>query len=385
MRKYLIKRLLQIVLTLYIFATLVFFLVHAQPGDISDVYLSNPNIPAEARESLQERLGLNQPIHLQYLSFMENLVTGDLGVSYTQYPRPVADIIMERLPRTLALFAIATIIYFGLGFQLGKFISWKRGQIADHATTIFGVIMWTVYVPWFGLLLIYIFGFKLGWVPMGKFLDPLLWRQYEIDANTVFGNILLVSTIAAVTFTSVYTLSRRLTNVRLHRNLINFTVAGGIVAVCGYLLSSSTMGLLASDILRHMILPTVTLIFIGFGGYMLLMRDSMVEIVKEDYVLAARAKGLPEKQIRDRHAARNALLPLVTAFVLAMVFAVDGSIVIETIFDWPGIGLTLLNAVLNEDTPLAMGAFIFVGIFALIAHFIVDILYAYLDPRIRYG
>lgn len=383
MRRYLISRLFQVVLTFFLFITILFFLLKLQPGDIANTYIGNPNIPPEAKQALRDRLGLDQPIHLQYVNFLENVATGDLGLSYT-HNRPVTDIVLERLPRTVALFIIATLIYFGLGFQLGKFIAWKRGQIADYATTFFGVIMWTVYVPWFGLLLIFVFGFKLGWVPMGKFLDPLLWRQYEISANTVFGYILLVGAIAAVAFTVIYVVSRRLTNIRLYRNIANLVAAGGIAGVIAYLLSSSTIGYLASDILRHMILPTITLIFIGFGGYMLLMRDSMVDTVKDDYVLAARAKGIPEKQVRDRHAARNALLPLVTAFVLALVFAIDGSIVIETIFSWPGIGLTLLNATLNEDIPLAMGAFMFVGVFALLAHLVVDILYAYLDPRIRY-
>ena len=117
---------------------------------------------------------------------------------------------------------------------------------------------------------------------------------------------------------------------------------------------------------------------------MLLTRNSMVETMREDYVLAARAKGLTEKNVRDRHVARNALLPVVTSFALSLAFAVDGGVIIESIFSWPGMGQTLVAAASTEDLPLAVGAFVFVGVFVLVAHLVADVLYAYLDPRIRY-
>ena len=123
---------------------------------------------------------------------------------------------------------------------------------------------------------------------------------------------------------------------------------------------------------------------VSFAGTMLLTRNSMLETLREDYIVAARAKGLPESVVRDHHAARNALLPVVTSLVYSLAFAIDGGVIIETIFSWPGMGLTLLQAVRSEDLPLALGAFVFIGIFALVAHLIADMLYAYLDPRIRY-
>ncbi|MCE2502394.1 MAG: ABC transporter permease, partial [Dehalococcoidia bacterium] len=146
----------------------------------------------------------------------------------------------------------------------------------------------------------------------------------------------------------------------------------------------SGIGYLALDILRHMILPIVTLTLISFAGTMLLTRNSMLETMREDYVMAARAKGLPEKLVRDRHAARNALLPVVTSLVYSLIFAIDGSVIIEGVFSWPGTGLTLLEAVRSEDLPLVMGSMVFIGLFSLLAHVIVDVLYVYLDPRIRY-
>ena len=133
-----------------------------------------------------------------------------------------------------------------------------------------------------------------------------------------------------------------------------------------------------------MILPVATLTLISFAGTMLLTRNSMLETMREDFVMAVRAKGLPERDVRDKHVARNALLPVVTSLVFSLAFAVDGGIIIESIFSWPGMGQTLVSAALSEDLPLAVGAFVFVGIFVLIAHLVADVLYVFLDPRIRY-
>jgi peptide/nickel transport system permease protein len=141
----------------------------------------------------------------------------------------------------------------------------------------------------------------------------------------------------------------------------------------------------AADILHHLILPICTLAIVNFAGTMLLTRNSMLETLREDYIMAARAKGLPEKVVRDKHAARNAMLPVVTAFVLAVAFILDGGVITETTFSWPGMGLTLLQAALVEDIPMVIGALVFTGFLALTAHLIADILYAVLDPRIRYA
>ena len=137
------------------------------------------------------------------------------------------------------------------------------------------------------------------------------------------------------------------------------------------------------DIAYHMILPIFTVTVVAFAGTALLTRTTMMEVMKDDFILTARAKGLSQRRIRDRHAARNALLPVVTSFIFTIVTIIDGSVLTETIFSWPGMGQLILQAVLEEDIPVAMASFSFIGIFALIAHFIADISYAYLDPRIR--
>ena len=139
----------------------------------------------------------------------------------------------------------------------------------------------------------------------------------------------------------------------------------------------------AADIAFHMILPTFTVTLVAFAGTALLTRTTMMEVLKDDYILTARAKGLSQKRIRDRHAARTALLPVVTSFIFTIITIIDGSVLTESIFSWPGMGQLILEAVVQEDIPLAMASFSFIGILALIAHFIADISYAFLDPRIR--
>jgi peptide/nickel transport system permease protein len=146
---------------------------------------------------------------------------------------------------------------------------------------------------------------------------------------------------------------------------------------------TSPMSVFAADIAYHTVLPVTTLTLVFYAGITLLTRSSMLETLREDYIFTARAKGVPEKVIRDRHAARNALLPVTTSFVLAIAFVIGGGIVTESIFSWPGLGLTLLNAVQVEDVPVAMGALAFIGVLALFAHLIADIMYVMLDPRIR--
>jgi peptide/nickel transport system permease protein len=372
----------QIFVTLFLFLTLVFFVVNAQPGDVSNFFALDPNLPPETREKLQGLFGVDEPLWKQYLIYLKNTATADFGVSFSLYPRNVSDIIKERLPRTLVLFVTAAVISFYLGFGLGKIIAWKRGGWTEYGSTLGGVTLYTVFTPWFGLMMIWLFAFKAGWFPIGKFLDPLLWRSADIDANTIFNRMIFsaifVSIVVAATFIVSSKMRLRYGNyIRLGSILISTLVMLGFWNL-------TNNGYLAWDIARHMVLPVATLTLISFAGTMLLTRNSMFETMREDYVLAARAKGLSDKAVRDRHVARNALLPVVTSFVFSLAFAVDGGVIIETVFSWPGMGRTLVSASLSEDLPLAVGAFVFVGIFVLIAHLAADILYVYLDPRIRY-
>ena len=382
MTSYLIRRAGQMALTLFLIITLTFFLVQAQPGDYATFYALNPDLPPEVREQLKASFGLDKPLWQQYLVHMKNTFTGNFGVSFGHYPRPVLEVLAERLPRTAVLFLSATAVSFYVGFFLGKAIAWRRGGVLEYAATISGATLFTAFTPAFALMMIWIFAFRLGWLPVGKFLNPLIWRGAEVSANHVFSYMLLTAAAFVVFVFLAFLLTRKMR--RFGTGRVPVILMGLGACAIPIVWAFTGIGYLALDILRHMILPIATLTLISFAGTMLLTRNSMLETMREDYVMAARAKGLPEKAVRDRHAARNALLPVITSLVYSLIFAIDGSVIIEGVFSWPGTGLTLLEAVRSEDLPLVMGAMVFIGLFSLLAHVIVDILYVYLDPRIRY-
>jgi len=382
MDKYIARRVVQIVFTFFVFLTLVYFLLMAQPGDITRQYLGDPKITPEMREAIKAAMGLDRPWYEQYLNYLRNFLTGNLGVSFSNFPRPVIEIIFERAPRTLVLFLSATVVSFTAGFTLGKILAWRRGGFTEYLVTIGGVTLYTVFTPWFGLMMIWLFAFILGWFPVGKFLDPVLWRNAPISSEIVFGQMLTTGLSVVALLTLVYFVSRRLD--AQWRAPVQWGGFGLVLVGTLGVWTPSPYARYALDILHHLVLPITTLALISFAGTMLLTRNSMLETIREDFVMVARAKGLPDRVVRDKHAARNALLPVVTSFVFSLAFALDGGVITETIFSWPGMGLTLLNAVVDEDIPLAIGALVFTGILALTAHLVADILYAYLDPRIRY-
>jgi peptide/nickel transport system permease protein len=383
MRRYLLTRLGQNLLTFFLFLTLVYILVDAQPGDYGDTFLSDPRLTPEMRAQLKANMGLDKPVMERYFIWLGNTFQGDFGISFSNYPRPVLDVIAERAPRTIVLFLSAIMLSYLIGFTSGKILAWRRGGWTEYGATIGGVALYTVFLPWFALMMVWLFGFVLDWFPIGKFLDPILWRTAPVDANFVFNRMLMTGFLALITLVPWLIFAQRL-NPRQRRPARWLGVLVVIAAIGIYWVSTG-VGRYAADILHHLILPIVTLAIVNFAGTMLLTRNSMLETLREDYIMAARAKGLPERVVRDKHASRNAMLPVVTAFVLAVAFILDGGVITETIFSWPGMGLTLLNAALVEDIPMVIGALVFTGFLALTGHLIADILYAFLDPRIRYS
>lgn len=382
MVKFIAKRLIQMAFLFFLFLSLVFFLLQAQPGDITAQFI-NPEIPAEIRAQIIERLGLDGSIWNQWWNYITNFLTGDLGVSFSQYPKPVIEVIGERIPRTLFLFTFATLLSYVLGFTLGKRVAWKRGGFSEHTITVSGVFLYTVFYPWFAILMILLFASNLGWFPISGFLTPEFWRNAPFTGNQVFAQLLLSLGIAGLVVVVGVLTSRRFSERSTARMVRRSGYALGLATLAGFWIMRPEMRPYAGDIVHHTILPVVTLALIAFAGTMLLTRSSMLETLKEDYILTARAKGVPEKDIRDRHAARNALLPVVTSFILGLAFIIGGGVVTETVFGWPGMGALLLNATLVEDIPLATGALAFLGVLALIAHLLVDVIYTVLDPRVR--
>ena len=375
------KRLVQMMITLFLFQAATYFLLDAQPIDIADLLTLNPQIPPAERDRLKQELGLDEPPVQRFFIYLGNFYQGNMGVSFSQYPRPVSDIIAERLPRTLVLFLTSTSVALAAGYMTGKILAWKRGGLVEYGSTITGVALYTVFTPWFALMMIWLFAIKLDLLPAGKFLDPNKWIGSPVPANTIFIRLIWSSIFVIAAVVAGFLISKRVD--RHRRKLVRrSSLILGLAAVLIYWYFSGH-GVYAWDIVLHLILPVLTLTLIAYGGFMLLMRTSMLETLNEDYILTARAKGLSEKAVRDKHAARNALLPVWTSLVFAIGFAVSGGVITETIFSWPGLGLMLLNAATVADIPLAMAGFTIIGIMTLVSHLVADVGYAFLDPRIR--
>ena len=318
------RRSVQIVITLFIIATLIFVLFRVMPGDPAIAVLS-PRMTPELREILRERYRIDDPIWEQYIVYMKNLIRGDFGVSF-YWEGEVWEILRPRIIPTILLFTLGTLLAYGLGINLGRIIAWRRGGTLEYGSTVVGLFFYTMPIFWLGLLCIWIFSFKFDLFPLGGLKTPEIWGAAE--------------------------------QVGLFTKVV--------------------------DVLYHLFLPLTVFTVWIFTGSMLLMKNSMLETVKEDYITTARAKGLSEKKVRDHHAARNAMLPVVTALSLAIAFSFNGGVLTETTFSWPGLGSTLVEATLNQDYPLAQGAFIILAGVVLMAVLAADILYAYLDPRITY-
>ena len=383
MIKFLLGRLAQMLVLFVAFLSIVWFMLQLMPGDISDTLIGNPDIPMSARIDLRERLGLDRPMHEQYFTYITNFFRGEMGVSFSRYPQDVSTVLWNALPRTLVLFLTATIFAFWLGFKTGKLIAWRRGAKTEQGLIVSGIFLQTVFYPWFAIVMLWLFGFYFGWFPIGRFIDARLWQGSPYNANDLFLQMIVTVIVASVLYVIARVLIRRYS-----RNLVTqgrLNTAAGILAVGALFVYwwFHPATVYVTDIAHHLVLPVITLGLVAFGATMLLTRSAMLETLGEDYILTARAKGLPDWQIRDRHAARNAMLPVTTALVLALAFVIGGGIVTETIFSWPGMGLIFLQAIAVSDIPLAVGALSITGVLALIGHLVADVMYAVLDPRIR--
>ena len=385
MLKYVFRRTYQLVIVFFLFLVSSYVLFDSIPGNAFQNLLLNPQLPPEAYEQVIKLYGLDKPLSERVVLYIQNFFRGDFGYSYKYYPKTPIELISERLPRTLMLFAMVNIIAFYTGFLIGKILAWRRGSKSETWITVTSVFSYTVFYPWFALMMLWFFGYKLGWLPIGKFLYPEKWYDAPFDSDVVFMSMINFVAIASLIQVLAYVFTRNIESLSLRRNVRS--VAFLILIIGSYIFwNSGDQNVLrpyAMDIAYHMILPIFTVTVVAFAGTALLTRTTMMEVMKDDFILTARAKGLSQKRIRDRHAARNALLPVVTSFIFTIVTIIDGSVLTETIFSWPGMGQLILDSVIQEDIPVAMATFSFIGIFALIAHFIADISYAYLDPRIR--
>jgi peptide/nickel transport system permease protein len=390
MTRYLARRLLQSVVLIFLIVTAVFFIFQVMPGDVTTMFIQ-PDIPPEVREAMIRRLRLDRPVHERYVEYLRQLASFDLGVAFPSATfrgsRPVLEIVAERLPRTVLLFTAVVIVNYAMGFMLGKRIAWRRGRWSEYVATITGVTLLNVFTPVAALFLLWVFALRAGYFPFGGWQDYARWRPF-VERGLTSNDVFVPMIVTGVAFLAWWLLLIRATRDIDQRRLRRVARLAGLLAYAVLAVGwwwRAGLGPLAADILHHMALPLLTLVLIGFAGPMLVMRDSMLETMREDFVLTARAKGLPDSVVRDRHAARTALLPIATSFALAVALAVDGALITETIFSWPGMGHALLRSVVEKNFPVAMGVVLVLAAAVLVAHLVVDVLYAWLDPRVSHG
>jgi peptide/nickel transport system permease protein len=312
---------LQALLTLAIAVLLIFLLMRAAPGDpLMRLGGDRPLAPAEVT-ALRARYGLDQPVAKQLGAFLGGLARGDLGVSI-EYGRPVTSLLAERLPATLLLGGAALLLNFTVGIWLGVRQASRRGSREDRWLTTLSLAGYAMPSFWLGLVLAWLVGVKWRLLPAAGMEDPLL------DAG-----------------------------------------AGPL----GH----------AADVLRHLTLPALTLSVVTIAATMRYQRDAMLEVLRFPYIVTARAKGLPPRRVTWHHAWRNALFPVITLFGLWLPVLVSGSVFVEAVFAWPGLGSLAAGAVGNRDYPLLMGTCLLVATLVVTASLLTDLAYAALDPRVR--
>ncbi|MGH2558978.1 MAG: ABC transporter permease [Thermomicrobiales bacterium] len=317
---YILSRLAQMILVLWVIVTILFLIFRLMPGNPLAAFI-DPTFTEEQEQAVRRRFGLDEPLAVQYLYYLRNVVTGDLGNSFFQQ-EPVFELLMDVFPNTLLLTATSLLFAYIFGVIAGAFLAWRRGTRTEGAGIVFALMTRAAPEFFVGMLLLSFFSFKLGWFPSSGVSSP----------GTIYDSIFQ-------------------------------QIASG-------------------DFWKHLILPAATLALYLQGLPLLLMRSNMLEVLDEDYVVMARMKGLSESRIMLAHAARNALLPIVTALTLGIGYAVGGNVVIETVFSWPGIGRMLVRAVSAHDYPLAQGAFLLIAVVIVTMNFLSDVLYGALDPRV---
>jgi peptide/nickel transport system permease protein len=323
--RYVLRRAGFFLLTLWAAVTLNFFLPRMMPGNPAVAMMAkfHGKINGQALTALETLFGVNtkESLPAQYVDYLHDLVTGNWGTSLTFFPTPVSEVIRTGIFWTLGLVGVTTILAFILGTWVGAISAWRRGSLLDSIAPPLLVITSSIPYFWVGMMFILIFGLKLQWLP---------WSG---------GN--------SITDTPGLTL--------------------------GYI----------GDVLQHAILPSLALLITTIGGWTLTMRNNMVTTLAEDYVRMARAKGLRSSRIMIDYAARNAVLPNLTGFAMSLGFVVGGAILIEYVFNYPGVGYMLLQAVQNEDYPLMQALFLLITVAVLVAILLADIATAIFDPRTR--
>jgi len=335
LRAYIITRIFLTIPMIFVLVTLIFLIVRIMPGDPVRAML-RPGAPQEYVDDIKHSLGLDKPLYIQYFEYLYNLLRGDLGKSLAPVRgRPIAKDLKEKFPATLELSITSMTISILVGIFTGAYSAHKRRSFADYGFRLYGIIIYTIPVFWLGLMLQLFFGVYLKWLPVygriGTGLTPEKITGLFILDTILTGN--MVSLVSAV---------------------------------------------------KHLILPSLTLGLYISGVFTRLTRTNMLDVLSQDFITAARARGLSERVVIYKHALKNALIPIITMMGLQFALLLAGAVLTETTFSWPGLGRFLVDRILYRDFPSIQGSVVFIAILVAGVSLLVDILYSFLDPRIRY-
>ncbi len=323
MKEYIARRVLYSLFTIFVIASILFVMFRMMPGDPTAQVLS-PALDEASQKRLKEAFGLDKPMLTQYFLYLKNLVTLEWGRSFAS-SQPVTEVIAYRMSNTILLMGAGLLITFSLGITLGMVMGWRRGGGTDIGGTIISLIFQSAPPFITGMLLLIVLSYRLDLFPTG----------------------------------GMHTAGNR------HDSIWALMVS--------------------KDFLHHLVLPTITIVGYYLATPMLIMRDSMLEVLGTDYVEFAKAKGLAPRQVMVRHAARNALIAVVTITSILLGFAIGGQVIVETVFSWPGMGLAMVEAASSHDYPVAQASFLMLAIIVIVCNLIADISYCWLDPRIKLG
>lgn len=334
MLRYIIKRLLLLIPVLFGISLFVFLVLHLFTTDPASLMLGQ-HATTEQVEALRDELGLNDPVYVQFYRFLADLVQGDFGRSLMTRA-PVLDEILTRFPATVELALAAIIVAAVLGIAVGVISAVKQYSLFDYLSMVGALLGVSMPIFWLGLMMIVLFSLKLHWLPVSGRIDIGL---------------------EPVHITGLYILDSILT-----RDWVALKSA-----------------------LVHIIMPATALATYSMAIIARMTRSTMLEVIRQDYIRTARAKGLKESVVVYKHALRNALIPVITVIGLQMGVLMGGAVLTETVFAWPGIGSRLVDAILASDYPMVQGSIIFIASVFVVVNLVVDLLYAWLDPRIKYS
>jgi peptide/nickel transport system permease protein len=315
-RAYLIRRLLMGVLVLFGISIIAFSMIHLSPGGPTAIYAISPNVDAAQLERIEEILGLNDPLHVQYVKWLRGVLTGEWGFSYRD-GRPVVEVILERVPNTVQLTLASMLVSIGLGVPVGIFTAARAGTISRWIANTLTMTAISMPTFWLGLMVILVFSERLGLIPSGG--------MFTIGADFSLGD-------------------------RIH----------------------------------HLIAPALVLGTPSVATWWRYTHSGMVEVMLEDYIRTARAKGLSQRIVTYRHALKNVLITLVTLAGLSLPNLFSGALVTEAVFAWPGNGRLLVEALVRRDYPVVMGNFMVIALLVVVGNLLADLSYAFVDPRVRF-